>query len=108
MSTKSENAGIAYFSDGHTEPIVDFEITKDGHKIWFTLESGRWLVHQEELVCDNGCCSPEYKFYEVDCSKYRDDGSEFGEAYSVKFVETDEIEKIRILMTGGEDYLNAN
>ena len=105
---KNESKGIAYFYDGHTEAIVDFEISKNGHKIWFTLESGRWLIHQEELVCDNGRCSSEYKFYEVDCSKYRDDGSEFGEAYSIKFVETDEIEKIRILITGGEDYLNVN
>lgn len=38
MSMKSDS--IAYFADGHTEAIVDFEISKNGHKIWFTVESG--------------------------------------------------------------------
>ena len=110
MSMKSESIGdsLAYFSDGHIEAITDFEISKNGHKIWFTVANGRWFIHQEELVCNDGHCSPEYKFYEVKAGKYRDDGSEFGEAYSVKFIETDEIEKIRLLMIGGEDYIQVN
>ena len=98
MSMTSES--IAYFADGHIEAIVDFEISKNGYKIWFTVESGRWFVHQEELVCDERLCRPEYKFYEVECSKYRDDGSEFGEAYTVKFLETAEIERIKLRIQG--------
>ena len=98
MSMKSES--IAYFADGHTEAIVDFEISKNGHKIWFTVESGRWFVHQEELVCDEKLYRPEYKFYEVEYSKEQDDGSEFGYAYKVKFLETDEINRIKLRIQG--------
>lgn len=48
MSMKSENNGVAYFTDGHTEEIVDFEISKDYKDVWFTVESGHNYVYKEE------------------------------------------------------------
>lgn len=98
MSMKSKN--LAYFSDGHTEVITDFQISEDGHKIWFTVESGKWFVHKEELVCNSNRYLPDYKFYEVLYVKERDDRSEFGQSYKVKFIRTDEIEKIKICTVG--------
>lgn len=98
MSTKSDSSGksLAVFSDGHVEKIMSFEFSKDDHDIWFTVESGRWFIHKEELVCNDGRYSPEYKFYEVKFDRHRDDESEDGEVHSVRFVETGEIEKIRL------------
>lgn len=87
MSTKSEN--IVYFSDGHTEPITSFEISKDGHDIWFTVESGRWFIHKEEIVD-----GPECKFYEVKIN--RECVDEFGLTCDIQYIVTDEIDKIKI------------
>lgn len=98
MSMKNNSIGksFAFFSDGHVENIVSFEFSKDGHDIWFTVESGRWFIHKEELVCLGNCYYPEYKFYEVKFDRHRDDESEDGEVRSVRFVKTGKIEKIRL------------
>ena len=40
------DVGIAYFGDGHEEPITWSEVTENGHRIEFLTESGRYL-----LVC---------------------------------------------------------
>lgn len=97
MSTKSDSIGksLAVFSDGRVEKIVSFEFSKDSHDIWFTVESGRWFIHKEELVCNDGRYSPEYKFYEVKFDRSRND--EFGVLVdNAQFIETGEIEKIRL------------
>ena len=98
---KSEN--LAYFSDGHVEKIVEFEISKDGHEVWFTVESGRWFVYKEELVyrerplLGGGGTSksyyPEYKFFKVWINRDRD---EYGATCNVEHLVTDEIERIRV------------
>lgn len=89
---KSEN--LAYFSDGHAELITEFEISKDGHEVWFTVESGRWFVYKEELVrSSNGYFYPTYAFCKVWINRDRD---EFGATCNVEHLVTDEIERIRV------------
>lgn len=84
MSTKNDNR--AYFTDGHTEVITQFEISKDWHSIWFTTESGRSFVYQEVLVhTESNSCYQDYKFYEV---KFDRDYDEY------RYLVTDDIEKI--------------
>lgn len=78
MSMKSEN--LAYFSDGHTEVITKFEISKDCHEVWFIVESGRWFVFREE-------------FFKMVVNRDRDD---FGAMCDVEYLVTDEIERIRV------------
>ena len=100
-----ESKGLAYFTDGHTEAITEFDISKDGHEVWFTVESGRWFVYKEELVyrerpflIGNGTSKsyyPEYKFYKVQINRDRD---EFGAKCDVEYLVTDEIEKIKLYM----------
>lgn len=98
MSTKSDGVGesLAYFSDGHIEKIVDFEISKDGHDVWFTVESGRWFVYKEELVrSSNGYFYPTYAFCKIWINRDRDG---FGTTCDVEHLVTDEIYKIRLYM----------
>ena len=95
MSEKRDN--VAYFSDGHTELITEFEISKDGNEVWFTVESGRWFLYREELVYyDEGSKKyfhPECKFYTALIDRSRD---EFGMKCNVRHLVTDEIDRIRI------------
>lgn len=94
MSMKSENMGVAYFTDGHIEAITDFEISKDYKDIWFTVESGRWFVYREERAyTESGAWYPVYKFYKHSYIRHYD---EFGVKWHVEYLVTDEIEKIKI------------
>lgn len=100
MSMKSDDSGkgTAYFSDGHTEGIIDFEISKDGRDIWFTVESGKWFVYKEELVCcdtESKRYYPECKFYTVLINRNRD---AFGATCDVQYLVTDDIERIVLHM----------
>ena len=96
MSMNSK--GLAYFTDGHTEAITDFEISKDGHNVWFTTESGRWFLYEEELArSDKGWYYPDYKFYKVQIDR---DYDEFGSKCDVQYLVTDEIEKFEVCVTG--------
>ena len=88
MSMNSEN--LVYFKDGHTEAIMFYEISKDGrHTVWFGIESGRSFVYKDEY--------PDCKFYELhinvasECSF-----TNCMHEYDVKYIATDEIEKIKI------------
>ena len=115
MSVKSENLGkgTAYFSDGHTEAITDFEISKDGHDVWFTVESGRWFIYREELVYHerpsaeqelldkmhilmSGSYYPEYKFYKIQRNIECGDLFELECNIITQYLVTNEIKKIRI------------
>ena len=100
MSTKGEN--VAYFADGHTEAITDFEFSKDGHHdIWFTTESGRWFLYKEELVCrdtERKIYYPECKFYEIHID--RECVDEFGLTCDIQYLITYEIASIRICAVG--------
>lgn len=98
MNTKSKN--LAYFSDGHTEAITEFEISKDGNSVWFTVESGRWFGYREGLIrydVDLQRCQHECKFYAPVIHREHD---EFGTKCEVEYVVTDEIEKIKICTVG--------
>lgn len=92
---KSEN--IVYFTDGHTEVITKFEISKDWHNIWFTTESGRWFVYEEILVETDRYCCPDCRFYEIHVNRDGDD--EFGPVCITQYLITNEIDKIRICMS---------
>ena len=87
MSMNSEN--LVYFKDGHTEVIIDFDISKDGRGVWFSIESGRTFAYKGEY--------PECKFHELhinvasECSF-----TNCMHEYDVKYIATDEIEKIKI------------
>ena len=82
MSTKSNN--VAYFADGHTEVITDYDISDDWHTVWFTLESGKQFVYREDFGVA--------KFYQ---HQYERD--EVGLIYgSHRFSVTNDIDKIRI------------
>lgn len=104
MNTKSKN--LAYFSDGHTEVITEFEISKDGRDVWFTVESGRWFVYKEELVYKERSLLggnamsksyyPECKFYKIVINRDRD---EFGVMCEIQYLVTDEIERIKVCVT---------
>lgn len=103
MKSESTGMGTAYFSDGHTEVITDFEISKDYKDVWFTVESGRWFVYKEELVyrerpllvgnVTSMSYYPEYKFFKAWVNRDRD---EFGATCDVEYLVTDEIERIRV------------
>ena len=97
MDTKSK--GLAYFGDGHTEEITKFEISKDSHNIWFVTETDRRFIFKEELVYPGrqGRCEPEYKFYEE--KFYRDYSCEIGPICDIRYLVTDEIERIRICVS---------
>lgn len=98
MSMKSESTGMgtAYFSDGHTEVITDFEISKDYKDVWFTTESGRCFVYEEILVEADGYCCPDFRFCELHINRDGDD--EFGPVRITEYLVTDSIEKIRLSM----------
>lgn len=96
MSMKSDDLGkgIAYFTDGHTEAITESEISKDGHEVWFTVESGGWFVYKEiSALSSNGYFYPVYRFYKVWINR---DHDEFGATCNVEHLVTDEIERIKI------------
>ena len=107
MSMNGES--LAYFSDGHIEVITEFEISADGHEIWFTLENGRWFVYREELVGKPRAILdleerthtlsysyyPEHKFFKVLINRDRD---EFGARCDVQYLVTDEIDRIMLYM----------
>lgn len=98
MSTKNESAGkgTAYFSDGHTEVITEFEISKDYKDVWFTVESGQNYVYREEREYDeHGTWYPVYKFYKHQFVRHCDT---FGAKWDVEYLVTDEIERIKVFV----------
>lgn len=96
MSMKNESTGMgtAYFSDGHTEVITEFEISKDYKDVWFTVESGQNYVYREEREYDgHGIWHPTYKFYKHQFVRHCDT---FGPKWDVEYLVTNEIERIKV------------
>ena len=88
MSTKSDN--VAYFADGHTEVITEFDISKDYKDVWFTLESGQSYVYREEReYTESGAWYRTYKFYKHQFVRY-------GNKFEMEYLVTNDIERIKI------------
>lgn len=98
MTSENLNRGTAYFTDGHTEAITEFEISKDYKDVWFTVESGQNYVYKEEREYDeNRTWYPVYKFYKHQFVRHCDT---FGSKCDVQYLVTDEIEKFEVCVTG--------
>lgn len=109
MTSENLNRGTAYFTDGHTEAIIEFEISKDCRDVWFTVESGQNYVYREEFEPVERTTAeqdlldkmhilsfthrPVPKFYKYQFVRHCDT---FGAKWDVEYLVTDEIEKIKI------------
>lgn len=82
---------LAYFKDGHTEVITEFEISKDGCRVWFKTASGRSFMYAQNWGY------ADYKFYEIHINVTYE-FSVVGRitTYQPKYVVVDEIQKIKI------------
>lgn len=81
MKNESSGENLAYFKDGHTEVITEYEILKDCSAVWFITDSGRFFAYMETY--------PECKFYEREFVDY-DSWAE------TQYVAATDIEKIKI------------